>query len=102
MRKKLKHIAWLLGSVVSGTSVGQFGSPVSTCLNEHTIPLISTDKPAIEIVDAAYEQCQEVLIQWREERKSLPKEMVAKQDKEHHAFYVDMIEKRRNFMKKKK
>lgn len=95
MRKKLQNMCWLLGAIAGGASAEQFGTPVSICLDNHTVPFIKTDKPAIEIVDAAYRQCEEALRQWRDERKSLPPEMVAKQDQEFHDFYVHMIEIRR-------
>ncbi|SUQ58637.1 Uncharacterised protein [Raoultella terrigena] len=95
MRKHLLYLCWLLGAIASGASAEQFGTPVSICLDSHTLPLIKTDKPAAEIVDAAWRQCAEELQQWRDERKSLPSEMVTKQDQQLHDFYVRMIEIRR-------
>ncbi|MBC3212712.1 hypothetical protein [Serratia fonticola] len=102
MIEYLKYMFWLLGVIVSSASAGQFGTPVSICLNDQTIPLINTDKPAVEIVNTAYEQCHEVILQWKEQRKLLPPEMVAKQDEELHDFYVHMIEVRRKTTEKAK
>lgn len=48
-----------------------------------------------ELVSLALAQCAEELRQWRDERKSLPSEMVTKQDQQLHDFYVRMIEIRR-------
>ena len=79
-----------------------YGSPIAVCLNNNTIPNINTDRPAIEIVDEAYEKCQDVLAQWDKERESLPPEMVVSQDEEFHAFYVHMIESRRKLDTNKK
>lgn len=72
-----------------------YGPPTAVCLNKYTIPYINTDRPAIEIVDEAYDKCQDILDQWDKERKSLPPELVVSQDEEFHAFYVHMIEARR-------
>lgn len=72
-----------------------YGPPTAVCLNKYTIPYINTDRPAIEIVDDAYDKCLDVLAQWDKERKSLPSELVVSQDDEFHAFYVHMIEARR-------
>ncbi|MCG5129205.1 hypothetical protein [Enterobacter mori] len=72
-----------------------YGPPISVCLDKYTTPYINTDRPAIEIVDEAYDKCQDVLAQWDKERKSLPPGLVVSQDKEFHAFYVHMIEARR-------
>lgn len=72
-----------------------YGPPTAVCLNKYTIPYINTDRPAIEIVDDAYDKCLDVLAQWDKERKSLPPELVVSQDEEFHAFYVHMIEARR-------
>ncbi|MBM7357304.1 hypothetical protein [Lelliottia amnigena] len=72
-----------------------YGPPIAVCLNKYTIPYINTDRPAIEVVDEAYDKCRDVLAQWDKERKSLPPELVVSQDKEFHAFYVHMIEARR-------
>ncbi|WP_447840581.1 hypothetical protein [Enterobacter ludwigii] len=72
-----------------------YGPPTAVCLNKYTIPYIKTDRPAIEIVDEAYDKCQDILDQWDKERKSLPPELVVSQDEEFHAFYVHMIEARR-------
>lgn len=72
-----------------------YGPPTAVCLNKYTIPYIKTDRPAIEIVDEAYDKCQDILDQWDKERKSLPPELVVSQDEEFHTFYVHMIEARR-------
>jgi hypothetical protein len=72
-----------------------YGPPTAVCLNKYTIPYINTDRPAIELVDEAYDKCQDVLAQWDKERKSLLPKRVASQDEEFHAFYVHMIETRR-------
>lgn len=72
-----------------------YGPPIAICLNKYTIPYIKTDRPAIEIVDEAYDKCQDVLAQWDKERKSLPPEFVVSQDEVFHAFYVHRIEARR-------
>lgn len=72
-----------------------YGPPTAVCLNKYTIPYINTDKPAIEIVDGAYDKCQDVLAQGDKERESLPPELIVSQDEEFRAFYVHMIEARR-------
>ncbi|MBK4469292.1 hypothetical protein JJQ28_25675 [Enterobacter asburiae] len=41
-----------------------YGPPTAACLNKYTIPYIHTDRPVIEIVDEAYDKCQDVLAQW--------------------------------------
>lgn len=79
-----------------------YGPPTAVCLNKYTIPYINTDRPAIEIVDEAYDKCQDVLAQRDKERKSLPPELIVSQDEEFHAFYVHMIEARRKSDAKKK
>ena len=33
-----------------------YGPPIAVCLNKYTIPYINTDRPAIEIVDEAYDK----------------------------------------------
>lgn len=72
-----------------------YGPPTAVCLNKYTIPYINTDRPAIEIVNEAYDKCQDVLGQWDKEKKSLPPELVVSQNEEFHSFYVHMIEARR-------
>lgn len=72
-----------------------YGSPISVCLNENTIPFINTTTPAGSIVDNAYNKCEEVVDAWGKERASLPKEMVIKQNNELRDFYIRMIEIRR-------
>ena len=79
-----------------------YGPPTAVCLNKYTIPYINTDRPAIEIVDEAYDKCQDVLAQWDKERESLPPELIVSQDEEFHAFYVHMIEARRKLDANKK
>lgn len=79
-----------------------YGPPIAVCLNKYTIPYINTDRSAIEIVDEAYDKCQDVLAQWDKERKSLPPELIVSQDEELHAFYVHMIEARRKLDANKK
>ncbi|OAT25360.1 hypothetical protein M976_03779 [Buttiauxella ferragutiae ATCC 51602] len=88
------------GLISSNVFAEQYGTPVSICLNNHTIPFIDTDRPATKVVDAAYQQCREVILQWDKERKSLPPEMVASQNEEFHSFYVHMIEARRRAAEK--
>ncbi|WP_255427344.1 hypothetical protein [Serratia sp. JUb9] len=102
MRRNLQYMCWLLGAFVSGVSAEQYGTPLSSCLNDQTIPFINTDKPAVEIVDTAYEQCNKENLKWKEERKPLSPEIVAKQDGELHDFYVRMIEIRRKAADKAK
>ncbi len=79
-----------------------YGPPIAVCLNKYTIPYINTDRPAIEIVDEAYDKCQDVLAQWDKERKSLPPELIVSQNEEFHTFYVHMIESRRKSEANKK
>lgn len=90
------------GLISSNVFAEQYGTPVSICLNNHTIPFIDSDRPATEVVDAAYKQCQDVILQWDKERKSLPPGMVAKQDEVFHLFYIHMIEARRRAAEKRK
>ncbi|WP_449544023.1 hypothetical protein [Lelliottia nimipressuralis] len=73
----------------------RYGPPIAVCLNKYTIPYVNSDRSAIEIVDEAYDKCQNVLAQWDKERKSLPSELIISQDEEFHTFYVHMIEARR-------
>jgi hypothetical protein len=101
MRRSLKHLCWIAGVVFFAASAQQHGMSISIFLNDHTIPFINTDKPANEIVNAAYAECSKVLKQWDEEHSSLPQEMVAKQNAQYHAFYVHMIEVRRKYSEKK-
>ncbi|WP_073971331.1 hypothetical protein [Pluralibacter gergoviae] len=79
-----------------------YGTPVTNCLNDQTIPYISSDKPATDIVNDAYKKCADEIQQWDIERESLPAEMVKKQDTELHDFYVRMIDKRRKVEREKK
>lgn len=72
-----------------------FGPPIAVCLNKHTIPYINTTSPAESIVNDAYKACEAVVDEWNNERASLPKEMVIKQDKEFRNMYIRMIEIRR-------
>lgn|GEM_PF-352052 len=79
-----------------------YGPPTEVCLNKYTIPYIHTDRLAIEIVDEAYDKCQDVLAQWDKEKKSLPPKLVVSKDEEFHVFYVHMIEARRKSNTNKK
>ncbi|EPB0838657.1 hypothetical protein ACRARI_002295 [Yersinia enterocolitica] len=72
-----------------------YGPPISICLNKHTIPYINTTIPAENIVNDAYKACEDIVHEWNNERASLPKEMVIKQDKEFRDMYVRMINIRR-------
>lgn len=72
-----------------------YGPPIAVCLNKHTIPYINTTIPAADIVNDAYKACDEIVDEWDNERTSLPKEMVIKQDKELRESYIRMIEIRR-------
>lgn len=72
-----------------------YGPPISRCLNKHTIPYINTTIPAENIVNNAYQECEDIINQWNNERASLPKEMVIKQNKEFREMYVRMIDIRR-------
>ncbi|WP_293567396.1 hypothetical protein [Pluralibacter sp.] len=72
-----------------------YGPPIAVCLNKHVIPYINTTVPAENIVNDAYKACQGVVDEWNDERASLPKEMVIKQDKEFRDMYIRMIEIRR-------
>ncbi|WP_410751860.1 hypothetical protein [Citrobacter sp. U14242] len=72
-----------------------YGPPIAVCLNKHTIPYINTTIPAEDIVNNAYKACDGIVNEWNNERASLPKEMVIKQDKELRDMYIRMIEIRR-------
>ena len=72
-----------------------YGPPIAVCLNKHTIPYINTTTPAADIVNDAYKACDDIVDEWNNERTSLPKEMVIKQDKELRDMYIRMIEIRR-------
>ena len=101
--RNLKCVLLMSSELISSNVFAeQYGTPVSICLNNHTVPFIDTDRPATEVVDAAYKQCHEVILQWDKERKSLPPRMVARQDEEFHSFYIHMIEARRRTAEKRK
>lgn len=95
--------AFILLSLFSSVSyANDYGPPIAVCLNNHVIPFIDTAIPANEIVDNAYASCAKEVENWRNERKSLPREMTDKQDKELRDMYVRTIEIRRNHVKANK
>lgn len=73
----------------------EYGPPITVCLNKHTFPYINTTIPAIDIVNDAYKECADIVDKWNSDRKSLPNEMVIKQDQELRDMYIRMIEIRR-------
>ncbi|MGP0152572.1 MULTISPECIES: hypothetical protein [Pantoea] len=78
-----------------------FMTPEVECLNDNTIPFISTKIPAQKIVDDAYIKCKPELDAWSKSREMLPKEIRERQYKEFHDFYIRIIEKRRAYDVKK-
>ncbi|MDJ0088088.1 hypothetical protein [Pantoea allii] len=78
-----------------------FMTPEVECLNNNTIPFISTTTPANKIVEDAYIKCKPELDAWSKSREMLPEEMRESQYKEFHDFYIRMIEKRRAYGAKK-
>jgi hypothetical protein len=95
MKLRFLTLFTLLFAICLHAEDHDYGPPISVCLNKHTIPYINTTTPAEKIVNDAYKACQSVVDEWNNERASLPKEMVIKQNRELRDMYIRMIEIRR-------
>ncbi|WP_370463619.1 hypothetical protein [Pantoea sp. B9002] len=97
---------WILISMitVSGAAIAgdqAFYTPEVRCLNDHTIPYITSDIPAQKVVDEAYVKCKPQLDAWMKLQEPLPDEMKHSMRKELYDFYIRMIEIRRRHEAKK-
>ena len=102
MKLRLLTLFALLFAIPLHAEEHDYGPPIAVCLNKHTIPYINTTIPAVDIVNDAYKACGNIVDEWNNERTSLPREMVIKQDKELRDMYIRMIEIRRKAGEAKK
>ncbi|MBM3072762.1 hypothetical protein [Lelliottia sp. RWM.1] len=65
-----------------------YGPPIAVCLNKHTIPYIDSTVPAEKIVNDVYKACQGIVDEWNNEKASLLRGMVIKQDKAFRDMYT--------------